>query len=532
MNEPLNSLPLTETVPETAERTARPDSPFPSAWTESGPVPRRAAWIDRLVLIAALVVLASGLWRMQTVVRWQLNAPFDLVFESPNLATIKALDRGINVYHPDYFNAPPFVFTLYTPLYHWICAALPSHPSNPFWTGRLVALGFLTFTLAGVWWATRARHSSLALLTMGLFLLLHPVTGNAAFLKNDSTALFFSVLALLLVRHGERSHRHLLGAAFCCVLAIAAKQVYVSASAACLLFLALQHRPAAWRFGLYYLLFAATGAVVAQGWWGSGFWFCVLNAPRMPFDAVQFSSQWGLMLRQPVFVVLMGSWLWLVLAGLRQGRKADWMIHPFFFHFLFAGAVLLLTVGKPGSSTNYFIEPSLAAVLSLGTIALSLPKRPWGRPALAVLCVMATFWELASARTRDYAFADPPFLSWRQQFHDALVADAHALAPEARPLRVLNLATASTFYDWPGETSVNDPFLYSLLWKHGVLDPKPLQQLLGARAYDLVVFRNGAAPGLEANGLGQIMVTLQEGYRPLPSESLFHYWIRRPGGPD
>ena len=63
--------------------------------------------------------MVAALWRVQTVVRWQLNSPFDLVFEGPNLATIQALGQGVNVYHPDFFNAPPFVFTLYTPLYHF-----------------------------------------------------------------------------------------------------------------------------------------------------------------------------------------------------------------------------------------------------------------------------------------------------------------------------------------------------------------------------------------------------------------------------
>jgi hypothetical protein len=95
-------------------------------------------------------------------------------------------------------------------------------------------------------------------------------------------------------------------------------------------------------------------------------------------------------------------------------------------------------------------------------------------------------------------------------------------------LRVLNLATASTFHDWPGETSVNDPYLYSLLWKHGVIAPAPMQQTLRSQAYDLIVFRKGTAPEPQANGLGQIMATMRDYYRPLKSESIFEYWIREP----
>jgi len=383
--------------------------------------------------------------------------------------------------------------------------------------------------MLGGWWAARPRAGALLLLALGLFGLLHPVTANAAFLKNDGTALFFSVLALLLIRPALHSPWPLVGAALCGVLALASKQVFLSATAACFIYLLMHHRPTAWRFGLYFLLFAGVGGAVAQVWWGNGFWFCILHAPRMPFEAGQFSTQWGIMLRQPVFGLLLAAWLVTLISCLHSGKGRDLIRNPFFLHFLFAGAVLLLTIGEPGSSTNYFIEPCLAGVYWLVSLAAPWPGRSWGKGAIAGVCLAVTFWELAAAKTRDFAFADPSFLSWREQFHDSLRADAAALAPGARPLRVLNLASASTFYDWPGETAVNDPYLYSLLWKHGVLEPGPLQQTLGAQSYDLIVFRNGSAPGSDApaDGMGQIMATMREYYRPLPSDTIFQYWIRK-----
>src|SRR6267154_2385883 len=94
-------------------------------------------WLHRLFLGTAIVVFASALWRLQTVVRWHLASSFDLVFESPNLATIKALRQGLNVYDPSLFNSPPFTFTLYTPLYHLICAVMPMNRASPFLAGRL-----------------------------------------------------------------------------------------------------------------------------------------------------------------------------------------------------------------------------------------------------------------------------------------------------------------------------------------------------------------------------------------------------------
>src|SRR5207248_6379023 len=110
-----------------------------------------------------------------------LRAPFDLVFESPNLATIKSLGNGINVYDPSFFNGPPFIFTLYTPLYHLICAAMPMSAANPFLVGRLVALVFMLLAILGVLWVARPRNWPVIFLAVGLFCLLHPVTANAAF---------------------------------------------------------------------------------------------------------------------------------------------------------------------------------------------------------------------------------------------------------------------------------------------------------------------------------------------------------------
>ena len=52
-------------------------------------------------------------------------APFDLVYETPNLSTIMLIKEGINPYDPAVYDALPFVITPYTPLYHYLVASLP-----------------------------------------------------------------------------------------------------------------------------------------------------------------------------------------------------------------------------------------------------------------------------------------------------------------------------------------------------------------------------------------------------------------------
>jgi hypothetical protein len=204
-------------------------------------------------------------------------------------------------------------------------------------------------------------------------------------------------------------------------------------------------------------------------------------------------------------------------AFLYQRKGREMIGNPFFLYFIFALAILFLSIGKPGSSTNYFIEPCLAGVCWLVSMPPPLPGRTWVKVAITSVCLAVACWEIASATTRRFAFADPSILEWRGKFHDSLMADAAALARGAKPLRVLNLATASTFHDWPGETSVNDPYLYSLLWKQGALDPAPMQETLRFQSYDLIVFRKDTmlVPAASGDGFWKIMETMRPATLPL-----------------
>ena len=489
--------------------------------------PAARGWQQRILIAVVIITAAIALWRIQMVVRWQLSSPFDLVFESPNLATITALRHGVNVYHPSVFDGPPFVFTLYTPLYHLMCAALPTSATNPFLAGRLVALAFMVSALLGILWVRKPRNWAWIVLAGSLFLLLHPVSSNLAFLKNDGTALFFSALAILIISKAPRTHLRLANAALCCVLAIASKQIFVAASATCFVYLFLNQRREALRFAGYYAVLAALATMVAQVAWGNGFWWCVFHAPKMPFSADQFIAQWKLMLRQPVFLLLFAASIATIVRHMVQRRGRELLANPFFLYFLFSAAVLLLTVGKPGSSTNYFIEWSLAGIFWLVSILpSSLPLR-MNQILVPGLCLAVALCELATAKTRDFALGDPEFIAARRQLHEALIKEAESLAPGAKPLRVLNLAGASTFFDWPGQTSVNDPYLYTLLWERGILKPDSMIRELRSQRYHFVVFRSDAilVPADRGDGMAQIMKALQESYRRAGYGVFLQYWV-------
>jgi len=127
----------------------------------------------------------------------------------------------------------------------------------------------------------------------------------------------------------------------------------------------------------------------------------------------------------------------------RQGKQLA--ANPFFLYFAFAEAILFATVGRPGSSTNYFIESSLAAIFLIVSIIPSLSVQNFPKLAVGGLCLGAAVWEMASAKPREFAFMDARFVAWRMQFHQRLVANAESLAAEAKPLRTLISPRHQTF---------------------------------------------------------------------------------------
>src|SRR6185436_19396618 len=87
------------------------------------------------------VLLALAGARFAVVVAGQLAWPLDLEFETLQLRTVRVIESGRNLYGAETYADLPFVFSVYTPLYHLLVAALPEVAGRPFLVGRLVALG-------------------------------------------------------------------------------------------------------------------------------------------------------------------------------------------------------------------------------------------------------------------------------------------------------------------------------------------------------------------------------------------------------
>ena len=168
--------------------------------------------------------------RLYTVAEDQLQAPFDLVFETPNLSTIKLIKDGKNPYSPDIYSKAPFIITLYPPLYHYIVAAFPVLEENPFFFGRTVSMACMFLAALTLFFVNqRNRIRLLPFIAAAVFFSVHPVINNTVFLKTDPMALMYSAFAVVLI-HRTASKGSAILSALLCVCALATKQSYIAAA--------------------------------------------------------------------------------------------------------------------------------------------------------------------------------------------------------------------------------------------------------------------------------------------------------------
>jgi hypothetical protein len=489
----------------------------------------RAPFLARVFLpIAALVVASLAAWRAVPVSRDQLAAPFDILYETPNLRTIELVRQGRNPYAPEVYAQAPFWITLYTPLYHGVVASLPADASNPYFTGRAVGLACTLIAAAAMAWAGRASAWS-ALLLAGAFFLVRPVTQNAALLKNDTLGLACSMLAVLAAWRAPRSALWIATSAGLSVLALASKQSFLAAPAAILVYLCLRDR----RSGLMFAGIAGglglAALAAARLAWGPGFTFSVYRALQNPMLWRQFSEQWSPMLRQPVFLAVCALFVVGLTCALARERRAALASSPFALYALGSFAVLLATVGKLGSNTNYFLEPGLAACAWLAWSArghFETALRGMATCAGALVLCAASVLEVQIAQRPEYSVAGHVA---KERFHESLedLAAKIRAQPLASP-RILNLVYAGLAHPLPGEILISDPFLYFLLWNSGALSSQPVAELLRNRAVDGVLVPPGLRPGAGPMPQPELFQALFAGYRPVAPYPAFEYWARKP----
>lgn len=488
---------------------------------------------SRMVAAAAIVALAAP--RVLTVTVAQLWAPFDLTLEVPTVNTILLLRQGVDVYARETFDAPPFNLLMYTPAYHYLVALMP-WPSeiSPFAIPRLVSTIAMLLAAATLFWTPVARGGWLmAAAAAGFFLAIPAVTWNIAYARQDPMALVLSLVAVLVLSRGVTRGAIVLSAALA-ALAVLTKQSYLSAAVAGTVYLWVARRP---HCRIFVLTLGVIGAVFAAGAhiaWGAGFWWSVLVAPTQSFDwtlyrtlPAQMAIQWTY-----VAVVAGGLFIWGLTTArwLSTGRGA---FTPLTVYVPVAFLVCALMLGKRGAGLNYFFEPTLALLAYLVERDDPAPQSARARSGLAlVLLALVSLFILDYVRVPadGYTLLPGRRLAETNRFIDQLRAEVAALdGPKGRilfpPYMSPNFA-----YSLGGPVYVNDPVLYSLLWREGKLSVDSFIESVASGYFDLVVVppdEDLRRPRYSFHaGTDRFYEALRRRYR-LERTGLFQYHVRR-----
>lgn len=460
-----------------------------------------------------------ALSRLVPVVRYQLAAPFDLISEGPHMSTVKALWSGFDIYARQSFLDLPFFMTPYTPLYHALVAALPQDPANPFYTGRLVAAAFMALAAATLPAVAARGHRAFAVLALGVFFMIHSVTGNTVYLRSDSMALCFSVWAVVVAARASNG-RDVAMAAALAALGVSAKQSFLAAGLACFVHVGL-HRPR--DLGTFFATGIAVGiglGAAATAWFGRDFWFAVtIPLSDYPRDIASYWVHVDMMLAQPLVRFVLGAGVVATVAAFaRDGRRA--LATPYLSYAVVAWVLQNGVMTGVGAENHNLIEPILATLLWI-VVASQGDGTPlrlgWVRAVGLATLAGCTLLELGNADARLWSYTDPVATARYVADRDAARAALAELG--AAHGRLLNLKNSQIPHDFDqGEMNLNDLWMYiTVLWNSR---PETVDRLIAAlegERFDAVI----VAPGVVA-------VDPNPNHEPWPriSRALFaHYGV-------
>lgn len=496
---------------------------------------------DFIILLKWAAVIASILLlgRLAIVGRNQLNAPFDLVFETPNLTSIKVIQEGYNPYDPALYAQPPYNITVYTPLYHYLVSLFPFDRANPFFYGRIVACVAMLAAAASLFVVDiRHRNLLLSLIAISVFFGVWPVLQNTVFLKTDTLALCLAVFAVV-TAHNFRGHIAApVASAALAILAISSKQYFVASGATCAIFYLLNDRRQFFIFLFSSVLFVTIFLTIVSTCWGNGFWFSTIGVLRQDMTWEQGAKQFAKYLCQPLV------WFVLILTGVvtweayRKQRFELFRKTPYFLYILTSMAIVLIIIWRIGSSTNYFAEPLLAALLWVVYLLLQhdftsvLSKQPLWR-GLSMLKVGGLFFLACCAyeycgpiKPDQYAFITSESKLKMMKYYK-MVRDTVTDLDIENPL-ILNLFSHRDTYIVTDQDSVNDPYGYSLFWKEEKIPAQPMVDNLNNKTYDIVVLSKSMTPENKETGpYGEIIHAVFANYKLEKKGFVQAYYVRR-----
>lgn len=479
-------------------------------------------WKTRIEILICLTVLSAMTFRLVTACQYQLFAPFDITYETPVVATVKLIQEGHNPYDESFYMRPPYVMTMYTPVYHYVVAGVsPFTGENRFLPGRLVSMASLIgVIILPLRFATGLREAFLLAMCSSLLIGYSPTISEGLTVRMDLLAVLFSVFAissihkLLSENVGDSSRKQLWGAilaVFFALMAIATKQNSISASITLLLSTIIFARPIFTRVLSIYCVSAALAAIAFSVAWGEGFWFSILKLPQNPF---YFSTGKRVLLQvfsEPMAIsLLLLSWMTFTWRKLYLPQKV-WT--PITIFWVVSQVLFFCSIWKVGAGATYFFEPCVACTLVIAR-ALTQPSLPVLRSVLLFCLAFAALSVSVLKLERDYTSANEEIIVAREQI-TSHVRDIVGRITPPDP-RIVNFDLPIFNFDLVANPHVNDPGLARIVWGNGVLKTDSIIEELRQQNYDLVIVRkldlDGTAVPRNAPLTSDVREALQENY--------------------
>jgi hypothetical protein len=414
----------------------------------------------------------------------------------------------------------PLTVTAYTPLYYLLVGWLQRLSDDTgYGPGRLVSVAAMLVTAGLLAWSVRriAGRWSGGLLAAGLF-----VTQNltvllwAAVHRVDPLALCLTVAGLALASGGRTTL-----AGLPLALAVLTKQTYLAAPLSVLASLWPRRRSLPGYLAV--LLVCLVGCMAVGQWLTDGWllWHTVV-ANANPIDFQYFASMLG------EFVQFNGLPLVAAAAlfGLpgRPGERV-WRVY-----FLFSALEALLTIGKLGASSNYWLELTAATSVLIGILAVRLTE-----PGEARLPFTST--GLASLVLASLLTSVPAYQATVAQAVDLFVARSNGrLPPQVEFAQVVAAEPGAVLTDDPslavlaGKPVEFEFIIFTILAAQGVWDETPILDAISARRFNLVVLTESLdvppRPLISARLTENVRTALEAAYTPAGQQG--GYWLYRP----
>ncbi|NIN66549.1 MAG: hypothetical protein GTO63_18055 [Anaerolineae bacterium] len=377
----------------------------------------------------------------------------------------------------------PFIVSNYPPLFVGLSALLIPLLGQSLASTRLVSTvcTLLTAALIGLIIFQESRRTVPSVTCGAAFLGSIFVYHWGAWGRVDTTALLFSLLAILVFLHSPDWRGTCLAACFC-VLSLYTKQTQWAAPMAIFLWLLWCRK---WRHALLFFVVLGglgVGASYSLTWVTDGqFYHHLVTYNLLDYSLRSFASYWRAFLLTHGLIVAVAL-LWS-LACLRKGSLSLPIL------YFATSALMTMAVGRAGASSNYFLELIAVTLILCGVLWSELEKRgTYAALAVPAILLLQLVWFKAFPLTPLATYYDPlPSFGYTPQAADWLAGQK--IDQYVRNAEGEILTEGGGFALRNGKELYGSPWLLNALEGTGLVDRglDGLERALAEHRFSLVI---------------------------------------------